>query len=35
MEEVNVFRYLGEDLLADGSIKDRVNHRLDKEGGTK
>ncbi|TOF71622.1 hypothetical protein CGJ15_27900, partial [Vibrio parahaemolyticus] len=29
MEEVNVFRYLGVDVSADGSMKDEVNHRID------
>ncbi|XP_069947548.1 RNA-directed DNA polymerase from mobile element jockey isoform X1 [Cherax quadricarinatus] len=29
MEEVYVFRYLGVDVSADGSMKDEVNHRID------
>ncbi|TOF77527.1 hypothetical protein CGJ15_26770, partial [Vibrio parahaemolyticus] len=29
MEEVNVFRYLGVDVSADGFMKDEVNHRID------
>lgn len=29
MEEVNVFRNLGVDLSANGSMKDDINHRTD------
>lgn len=29
IEEVNVFRYFGVELLANGYMKDEVNHRVE------